>query len=91
MKKHYDFSKGRRGPVIAATTSKTRITIRIDDDVLDWFRDEVDRAGGGSYQTAINEALRAHMDSKQHDFEDTVRRVLREELPKYVVERKRRL
>ncbi|HEX6850681.1 MAG TPA: BrnA antitoxin family protein [Candidatus Polarisedimenticolaceae bacterium] len=90
MKKHYDFSKGRRGPVIAATTGKTRITIRIDDDVLDWFREEVHRAGGGSYQTAINEALRAHMDTKERDLEDTVRRVLREELPKYVVERRRR-
>ena len=90
MKSHYDFSKGRRGPVVAATTAKTRITIRIDDDVLEWFREQVHRAGGGSYQTAINEALRAHVDAKERDLEDTFRRVLREELPRYVVAKKRR-
>src|SRR5216683_3205947 len=58
MKKEYDFSKGRRGAVLEAPPGKTRITIRIDDDILRWFRTQVDRAGGGSYQTAMNEALR---------------------------------
>ena len=49
MKNEYDFSKGKRGPVLATSPGKTRITIRIDDDVLDWFRDQVREAGGGGY------------------------------------------
>jgi hypothetical protein len=48
--------------------------------VLDWFRDEVNRAGGGNYQTLINDVLREHVDGKQEDLEETLRRVLREEL-----------
>lgn len=64
---------------------KTRITIRIDDDVLDWFRAQVHKAGGGSYQTLINDALRRFAESAEHDLEDTLRRVLREERPRYKV------
>ena len=64
MRKHYDFSGGRRGAVVAATKRKTRITIRLDDDVLEWFRRQVDDAGGGSYQTMINQVLRAHIETK---------------------------
>jgi uncharacterized protein (DUF4415 family) len=45
MKKEYDFSKGKRGAVVPVPKGKTRITIRIDDDVLDWFRSQVDKAG----------------------------------------------
>jgi hypothetical protein len=82
MRKQYDFSGGRRGAVIAATRGKTRITIRIDDDLLDWFRQQVDDAGGGNYQTMINEALRAYMDGKQESLEVVVRRVVKEELRK---------
>ena len=82
MKKVYDFSKGKRGAVIP-TTGKTRITIRIDDDVLQWFRDQVHRAGGGSYQTLINDALRRFIGSAEQNLEETLRRVLREELPRY--------
>ena len=45
---------------------KTRIiTLRIDDDVLQWFRAEMRKAGGGSYQTAMNEALRRAMESSE--------------------------
>lgn len=44
MKKEYDFSKGKRGVVVRAPKGKTRITIRIDDDILEWFRGEVDAA-----------------------------------------------
>jgi uncharacterized protein (DUF4415 family) len=80
MKKHYDFSKAARGPVVAAPPGKTRITIRLDDDVLDWFRDEVDRAGGGNYQTAINAALREYIAMHREPIEDILRRVIREEL-----------
>jgi uncharacterized protein (DUF4415 family) len=58
MKREYDFSKARRGPVISVPKGKSRVTIRLDDDVLAWFRGEVEAAGGGKYQTLINDALR---------------------------------
>jgi uncharacterized protein (DUF4415 family) len=61
MKKEYDFSKGRRGPVVTPASGKTRITIRLDDDVLAWFRGIVNEAGGGNYQTLINDALREYI------------------------------
>ena len=83
MKKQYDFSKGRRGAVVKSPAGKTRITIRIDDDVLDWFRAQVRIAGGGNYQTLMNRALRGYVDSESEPLEDTLRRVLREELPAY--------
>jgi uncharacterized protein (DUF4415 family) len=89
MKREYDFKGGRRGAVVATSRGKTRITIRIDDDVLGWFRAQVHKAGGGSYQTAINEALRRFIESSESDLEETVRRVLREELPRYIVKRGR--
>ena len=59
---------------------KTRVTIRLDDDLLDWFRNEVDRAGGGNYQTLINLALRDFVNQSREPLESTLRRVLREEL-----------
>jgi uncharacterized protein (DUF4415 family) len=80
MKREYDFSKGQRGSVAPVSAGKTRITIRLDDDILDWFRREVDRAGGGSYQTWINEALRQHIRRAREPLEATLRRVIREEL-----------
>jgi uncharacterized protein (DUF4415 family) len=80
MKREYDFRGGKRGAVIAAPRGKTRITIRLDDDVLDWFRDQVERAGGGNYQTLINEVLRRHVANSSESFEKTLRRVIREEL-----------
>ena len=80
MRKHYDFSKAKRGPVFAVAPGKTRITIRLDDDLLAWFKGEVDAAGGGNYQTLINTALREHIKRKQEPLESTLRRVLREEL-----------
>ncbi len=80
MRKQYDFSRARRGPVVPVAKGKTRITIRLDDDVLAWFREQVHRAGGGSYQALINEALRRHMEQAREPLEATLRRVLREEL-----------
>lgn len=80
MKDEYDFSKARRGPVLAPALGKTRITIRIDDDVLQWFRDEVDRRGGGNYQTMINAVLRQFVATESESIEEVVRRVIREEL-----------
>lgn len=82
MKKRYDFSKGRRGPVIPPAPNKTRITIRLDTDILAWFRDQVNRAGGGNYQSLINDALRDHVQRAKAPLEDTLRRVIREELRK---------
>jgi uncharacterized protein (DUF4415 family) len=82
MKKQYDFSKGKRGPVLPVASGKSRITIRLDDDVLAWFRDQAELAGGASYQAMINEALRRTMESKAESVESTLRRVLREELPR---------
>jgi len=80
MKREYDFSRARRGPVISVPKGKTRITIRLDDDTLDWFRQQVDQAGGGNYQTLINEALRQHIRRAREPLEATLRRVIREEL-----------
>jgi uncharacterized protein (DUF4415 family) len=83
MKREYDFSKGKRGAVLKTPPGKTRITIRIDDDVLEWFRARVHEAGGGNYQTLMNSALREYIQSKRESLEETFRRVLREELPGY--------
>jgi len=84
MKPQYDFAGGRRGPVLKAPAGKTRITIRIDDDLLQWFRKQVHAAGGGSYQTLINAARREYVGSKREPLEATLRRVLREELPRHL-------
>lgn len=81
MKKNYDFSRARRGPVLKAPPDKTRITIRIDNDILDWFRNRAHEAGGGSYQTMINDALRLVITSRSESLEATLRRVIREEIP----------
>jgi uncharacterized protein (DUF4415 family) len=80
MKKEYDFSEGRLGALDPVPPGKTRITIRLDDDVLEWFRDQVDAAGGGNYQTMINAALREHIARSTEPLEETLRRVVREEL-----------
>jgi hypothetical protein len=80
MRKNYDFSKARRGPVVAMPQGKTRITIRIDDDVLKWFREQVDRAGGGNYQSLINDALKRFVATQDNPIESVIRRVVREEL-----------
>ena len=88
MKKEYDFSRGRRGAVLGAPSGKTRITIRIDDDILQWFRAQVRKAGGGSYQNAMNETLRRAMESSEGHLERAFRRILREELRRYRVGRK---
>ena len=83
MKKEYGFTKARRGSVVKVSSGKTRITIRLDEDMIQWFRDQAHAAGGGSYQALINTALREYVASRQEPLEDTLRRVLREELPKY--------
>ena len=82
MKREYSFAGGKRGAVLKTPPGKTRITIRLDDDLLQWFRKQVHAAGGGSYQTFINTALREYVDTKREPLEATLRRVLREELPR---------
>jgi uncharacterized protein (DUF4415 family) len=89
MKKEYDFSRGRRGAVIKTPPGKTRITIRIDDDILEWFRGQAHAAGGGNYQSLINKALREYVQSNQEPLTDTLRVVVREELARYDRKRKR--
>jgi uncharacterized protein (DUF4415 family) len=83
MKKEYDFRRGKRGAIIKTPSGKTRITIRIDEDILQWFRDQVHAAGGGNYQTLINSALREFVDRKAYSLKDTLRSVVREELVRY--------
>lgn len=64
MRKEYDFSKGKRGPIVPPDPKKTRITIRLDTEILKWFWQRVDEAGGGNYQTMINEALKSYIESE---------------------------
>jgi uncharacterized protein (DUF4415 family) len=80
MKRDYDFSKAKRGAVVTVPKGKTRITIRLDDEILAWFRDQVERAGGGNYQSVINEVLRQHVQQGREPLEKVIRRVIREEL-----------
>ena len=80
MKREYDFSKAKRGAVISVPKGKTRITIRLDADILEWFRQQVDQAGGGNYQTFINDALRQYVRRAREPLEATLRRVIREEM-----------
>lgn len=80
MKTPYDFSNARRGPVIPPAPGTTAITLNLDTEALEWFRDQVNRAGGGDYQTLINHALREYIALHQEPLEDLLRRVVREEL-----------
>jgi uncharacterized protein (DUF4415 family) len=80
MKPEYDFSNAKRGAIAPVPPSKTRITIRIDEDLLEWFRQQVNVIGGGNYQTLINDALREYVERQKEPLEDVLRRVLREEL-----------
>ena len=82
MRREYDFSKGKRGAAVPPERGKTRITIRLDNDVLDWFREQVNEAGGGNYQTMLNNALREYVAERREPLEKTLRRVIREELKK---------
>lgn len=80
MEETYDFSQGKRGAIDPVPSGKTRITIRLDDDILAWFREQVHLSGGGNYQTLINDSLRQNMQQQREPLEATLRRVLREEL-----------
>lgn len=84
MKDRYDFSKGQRGRVLPAEPEpegKVRITIRLDQDIVDRFFHISEASGGATgYQTLINAALREYLDGRAPKFEDTLRRIIREEL-----------
>ena len=86
MLDEYDFSQATRGPVVPPAPGKTRITIRLDTDILDWFHDQVNARGGGSYQALINQALRAYIthappiDADEGRLRQMVREAIREEL-----------
>ena len=73
-----DFSRAKRGPVVKPEPGKTKISIRLDNTVLEYFRDVVERAGGGNYQSLINEALLTHI--RQRSMLEAVRQVVKEEL-----------
>ena len=76
-----DFSRAKRGPVVTPAPGKTKISIRVDNSVLEHFRALVDKAGGGNYQTLINDALLEHV--HRRSTLDAVRQVVREELAPY--------
>jgi uncharacterized protein (DUF4415 family) len=80
MKREYDFTKAKRGAVVPPAPGKTRVTIRVDNAILEWFRDRVEAAGGGNYQTLINDALGEYITRQREPLESTLRRVIREEL-----------
>jgi uncharacterized protein (DUF4415 family) len=84
MKREYDLRKGKRGAVIPLPPEKIRITIRLDRDIVDHFRDKVRQAHRGNYQSLINNALREHIQRPDlaQQVRAEVRSVLREELSK---------
>ena len=88
MKEHYDFSKGKRtGALIRETPlepGKLKITIRLDEDIVNAFFQMADETGGRvGYQTLINSALREYLEGKAPKIEDTLRRIVREELARH--------
>jgi BrnA antitoxin of type II toxin-antitoxin system len=83
MKPEYDFSKGKRG-ALAPQKGKTRISIFIDNAILDEFRARAEKAGTG-YQTMMNDALKKYLsETDQPITEKTLRQVLRQEMPEYL-------
>lgn len=75
-----DFSKGKRGAIVKPDPNKIRITIRLDGDIIEYFKNLVHDAGGGNYQTLMNDALRNHIQSDTEHLEETLRKIIREEL-----------
>jgi|SRR5450755_1586178 BrnA antitoxin of type II toxin-antitoxin system len=83
MRAEYDFSKGKRGAVLPQK-GKTRISIFIDNAVLDAFRARAEKMGTG-YQTMMNEALRQHLSNAEPPLTEAIlRHVLRQEIPEYL-------
>ncbi len=80
MKSKYDFSQGKRGAIDPLPKGKTRVTLALDDEILEWFRTQVHAADGGNYRTLMNHALREYVTAHKQDLEEIVRRVVRQEL-----------
>lgn len=87
MRANYDFSKGKRGRVVPAPPpepGKVRITIRLDEDLVDHFGAIADESGGKTgYQTLINAALREYVEGRTPKWEETLRRIIREEMARH--------
>ncbi len=79
--RNIDFSRAKRGAVVKPEPGKTKISIRLDNTLIEYFRGLVDAAGGGNYQTLINDALREYV--HRRSTLDVVRQVVREELAPY--------
>jgi hypothetical protein len=80
MKREYDFSKGIRGAIDRSSPRKIRITIRLDNDVIEWFRSQVEAKGGGNYQTMINNALKEYINNPAQALRDALRDTIEEYL-----------
>jgi uncharacterized protein (DUF4415 family) len=81
MQAEYDFSNARRGLIAPPALDKTQVILRLDTDILDWFRAQAEDAAGGNYQDAINIALREYMLRNHGELLETIlRRVIREEM-----------
>ncbi len=84
--RNIDFSRAKRGAVVKSEPGKTKISIRLDNIVLEYFRNLVDAAGGGNYQTLINEALLEYV--HRRSTLDMVRQAVREEFAPYGIARR---
>lgn len=81
MLAEYDFRRAKRGPVVASAKNKIKITIRLDERLVQWFKERVHAQGGGNYQTLINQALSDYiLDQDSETIEEKLRRVIREEI-----------
>ena len=85
MRNKYDFSKGKRGPVIPPDPNQVRLSLCLDADIIKYFKEIVHKSGGGNYQSLINNALHEYIEQQGESLEQllaiTLRRVIREELP----------
>src|SRR5437588_5855118 len=84
--RNIDFSRAMRGPVVKPEPGKTKISIRLDNTVLEYFRSMVEKAGGGNYQTLINDTLLEHV--HRRSTLDVVRQVVGEEFAPYRITRR---
>ena len=83
MKDEYGYSIGKRAAIDCLPPGKTRITVRLDSDVIECFRGQADAIGGGNYQSMINQALREYVFNQEQPLEEVFRRVVREESENY--------
>jgi uncharacterized protein (DUF4415 family) len=84
MAEDYDMSTAQRGPVVPPARRQTQIALRIDTDILEWFRDKVSRQSGGNYQAMMNQALREYMARDGLPLESLLRQIVHEEVQQVV-------